>query len=90
MFAALLILPLLATQQKPSDNEIHALIKRLESESIEARERAFVELMKLGKRAVPLLEGATKAEDMELVARSKDLLRLFKVGEKAGLASIDS
>ena len=46
-------------QQIPSANDQSILIEKLGSEQIEDREAAYQDLLKLGRRAIPLLERAS-------------------------------
>jgi hypothetical protein len=84
MRAALFLLPLLlaavvVAQQAPTAEE---LIEKLGHEDYQVREDATKNLIEMGEKAVPALEKALQAEDLEVRVRAGRALRAIR-GEKA-------
>jgi len=84
MRAALFLLPLFlaavaVAQQAPAAEE---LIKQLGHEDYQVREDATKKLIEMGEKAVPALEKALLAEDLEVRVRAGRALRSIR-GEKA-------
>ena len=77
----LLALSLLPAQDDPA-KQIHALIEKLRSDSIEGREQATRKLKELGKAAVPELAKAAGNGDAELSSRAARLIRLITLMSK--------
>ena len=80
--ALFLALPLFGAQEKPSADQIHALVKELGSESVEDRDRASEKLRAMGKAALPELRKAAAGSDAELSSRAKRLVNLIPALEK--------
>ena len=79
LLALLLALPLLAAQEKPTQDEIRALVEKLRSDNVEAREEAVQKLKELGESAISALEVARKASDAELAARAGYVARFIRI-----------
>ena len=73
--ALLMILPLLAAQDKLTQDAIRALVEKLGSDSIEEREQATLELTRFGAAASPELEEAVAKEERDVVRRATGLLQ---------------
>lgn len=84
MRAALLLLALFALPQE----DVDALIRQLDDESIEVRERANTALLKMGEKARAALEKAAASGTPELKARVGSILKsLDKARELRGLVT---
>lgn len=68
--------------QDPSPDQIRDLIRRLRSENIEERDRAFKKLRDLGDKAVSALEKASESPDAEVAGRTTFLLNLIRLKGK--------
>jgi hypothetical protein len=64
---------------------IKTLIAQLGDDSFEVREKASGELIAFGAMAEPMLRQATTNQDVEVVRRAEDCLRLIKRGMGAGV-----
>lgn len=75
-------LALLAPPQDPSDpaERAHDLVELLNSDSVEERDKASTALFKLGRPALPALEGAARGADPEAGARARLILTLIHWG----------
>jgi hypothetical protein len=78
--AALALAALLAPLQ---DETIDALIRRLTDASIEARQAAADELVRIGPRALPALEKAAGAGDEALRLAAQDAIRRIQARKRA-------
>jgi tetratricopeptide (TPR) repeat protein len=67
-----------APQETPRTAEVKALIERLGAADFKQREAAREGLLKIGQDAVPLLEAATKDQDVERAQGAKEVLALLR------------
>jgi HEAT repeat protein len=67
--AALLLLPFLANSAPPDARQVRELVKQLDDDEFDTRERAEATLRKLGKEAVPQLDKELAAAKSEEVRR---------------------
>jgi hypothetical protein len=73
---AVLVFPLgfEVIQDKPASQEIGKLIQKLGAKDLEERDRARLELIKIGAPAVDAITEATKSKDVEVKARAEFVL----------------
>ena len=80
-FALLIAVTFLSAQEKPSQQDIRALIEKLRSESIEERDTADRHLRALGLAAKPELGNASRDPDSEIAARARRIIAIIDVVE---------
>src|SRR5215471_3438552 len=65
----------------PQSDPVRELIDRMRSDAPQERNRAYAQLQRLGKAAVPALQRVAKDQDADLVVRARLLLKTFELRE---------
>jgi hypothetical protein len=73
-----------STGQTQDDSKIKALIQNLGDANIVRRDFSALDLMALGAKALPLLEEASKGQNVEIRVRARDVLDRMALGGKRG------
>lgn len=75
ILAATLALSFAQDKQGADEKQIQKLVDELGSASYETREKASQDLKKIGTRAIPALEKATRSNDPEVAQRAAEILK---------------